>query len=131
MSARADPALPPPPHSPDLRGGWLGVVRVRYRGTLRARRGGYLALALIIGVTGGIAMASIAAARRTQSSYPTYLATTNPSDLNVAVYGPNGGSIPVAASRRLTAAIEAIPGVGHVRTEMSPAVRTAGQGRRG
>jgi hypothetical protein len=45
--------------------------------------GGYLALAVLIGLVGGIAMGSMVAARRTYSSYPEFLAGTNPSDLVV------------------------------------------------
>ena len=50
--------------------------------------GGYLGLAVLIGLLGGVAMASLVAARRTDSSYPKFLASTNPSDLIVQ---PNGG----------------------------------------
>ncbi len=40
--------------------------------------------------TGGIGMGSIAAARRTQASFSVFLASTNPSDLQLTeVYGPN------------------------------------------
>ncbi len=62
------------------------VVRVavyRLRATLRRRWGGYLALALLIGLVGGVALASLTAARRTYASYPAFLASTNPSDLFV------------------------------------------------
>jgi ABC-type antimicrobial peptide transport system permease subunit len=38
---------------------------------------------LLIGSVGGLAMASLAGARRTDSSFPTYLASTNPSTLGV------------------------------------------------
>lgn len=55
----------------------------RFRVTFRRRWSGYLALAVLIGVVGGVAMASIAAARLTDSSYPKFLASTNPSDLVV------------------------------------------------
>jgi hypothetical protein len=41
------------------------VAWYRFRVTLRRRRGGYLALALLIGLVGGIALGSAAAARRT------------------------------------------------------------------
>jgi len=47
------------------------------------RRGGYLVLVLLIGILGGIAMGAIAAARRTQSSFSTYLTSTNPSNLSL------------------------------------------------
>ncbi|MGH8994725.1 MAG: FtsX-like permease family protein [Acidimicrobiales bacterium] len=96
-----------------------GVVWFCLRGSLRARRSGYLGLALIVGLIGGVSMASIAAARRTQSSYPAYLASTNPSDLNLGVYAPNGQPISAAASRHLTAAIKRMPGVTSLRTDVS------------
>jgi len=53
----------------------------RLRATLRHRLGGYLSLAVLAGLIGGIALASVTAARRTESSYPDYLASTNPSSL--------------------------------------------------
>ena len=61
----------------------LTVVWYRFRATFRRRWPGYLVIALLIGLVGGVAMASIAGARRTESSYPTFLAGTNPSDLLV------------------------------------------------
>ena len=61
----------------------LLVAWYRFRATLRRRWGGYVALALLIGMVGGIAMGSMVAARRTYSSYPQFLASTNPSDLVV------------------------------------------------
>ncbi len=36
---------------------------------------------VLIGLLGGVALGAVAGARRTQASYATYLATTNPSDL--------------------------------------------------
>ncbi len=36
-----------------------------------------------------MAMASLAAARRTQGSFTTFLASTNPPDLGVTIYGDN------------------------------------------
>jgi FtsX-like permease family len=64
-------------------GSVLHVAWYRFRGTLRRRWGGYLALAVVIGLVGGVAMGSVVAARRTDSSYPDYLGRTNPSDLIV------------------------------------------------
>jgi hypothetical protein len=61
----------------------LTVAWYRFQATFRRRWGGYLAIALLIGLVGGLAMASLVAARRTESSYPTFLAGTNPSDLLV------------------------------------------------
>jgi FtsX-like permease family len=53
----------------------------RLRATLRHRLGGYLSLAVLVGLISGVALASVTAARRTESSYPDYLASTNPSSL--------------------------------------------------
>ena len=63
----------------------------RFRATLRHRLGGYVALAVLVGLVGGIAMASMTAARRTDSSYPDYLASTNPSGL---IIQPNSNGAP-------------------------------------
>jgi len=65
------------------RGAVLRVAWFRFRGTFRRRWSGYLALAVLIGLVGGVAMGSVIAARRTDSSYPRFLASTNPSDLFV------------------------------------------------
>ena len=66
-----------------MNGPVLRVARYRVRATFRRRWGGYLAAALLIGLVGGVAMASMIAARRTDASYPKFLASTNPSDLVV------------------------------------------------
>lgn len=58
-----------------------GLAWYRLRATLRRRIGGYLALAITVGLVGGIAIAAMTAARRTDSSYPDYLAGANPSGL--------------------------------------------------
>ena len=83
------------------------VVRVawyQFRATLGRRWGGYFSVVLLIALTGGIGLGSIAAARRTQSSFSAFLASTNPSDLSlIGLYGPN-----------LTTDLERIPGVEHV-----------------
>jgi hypothetical protein len=63
---------------PVLRMAWY-----RFRATFRRRWAGYLALAVLIGLAGGIAMGSMVASRRTEASYPKFLASTNPSDLVV------------------------------------------------
>jgi hypothetical protein len=95
----------------------LTVAWYRFRATFRRRWAGYLSLVLLIGLVGGLAMGAIAGARRTQSSYPTFLAGTNPSDLNVAVYNPatNGGPGPPLATK-----IAHLPGVKRVRDLVTP-----------
>ena len=62
------------------------LVRVawyRFAATFGRGWGGLLAIVLLIGLLGGLAMGTIAGARRTQSSFPKYLKSTNPSDLVV------------------------------------------------
>ena len=85
----------------------------RFRSTFARRVGAYLSVILLIGLTGGLAMASVAAARRTQSSYPTFLASTNPSTLTLAVFGSfNGGK----SSLSLLPQIVRLKDVAEVRT---------------
>jgi hypothetical protein len=67
----------------DVSGPGLRVASYRLRTTFRHKRAGYLAVVLLIGLIGGLAMGATAAARRTQSAFPIYLASTNPSDLNL------------------------------------------------
>jgi hypothetical protein len=56
----------------------------RLRAAFRRDWPGYLAIAMIVGLVGGVAMASVAAARRTQSAFPRILAASNASDLDVS-----------------------------------------------
>ena len=66
------------------------VWRYRFRATFGRRWGAYLSLVLLIGLIGGLAMGALAAARRTESSCPTFLASTNPSNLSfgTALWNP-------------------------------------------
>ena len=86
-----------------------GVARYRFRATFSRRWRGYLALVLLIGFVGGIAMASIGAARRTQSSFPAFLASTNPADLTLSTYGVGPNSPANTYSADLTNAIARLP----------------------
>jgi hypothetical protein len=61
----------------------LRATLYRFRSTFRRRWGGYLTVVALIGLLGGIALGSIAGARRTQASYVTYLESTNPYDLEI------------------------------------------------
>jgi len=65
------------------RGALLRFAWYRFLATFRRRWSGYLALALLVGLVGGVAMGSVIAARRTDASYPEFLGTTNPSDVVV------------------------------------------------
>lgn len=59
----------------------LCVTAYRLRITLDRRRSGYLTIVLLVGLLGGLALGAVAGARRTQESFPAFLASTNPSDL--------------------------------------------------
>ncbi len=78
-----------------MNGPVLRVAWYRFRTTFRHRCSGYLALAVLIGLVGGVALGSLTAARRTYASYPSFLATTNPSDLLVvpSTNGPEPGLV--------------------------------------
>jgi hypothetical protein len=65
-------------------------------------------------------MGSLAAARRTQSSFTTFLASTNPSDLSIAVFPPgNGGSLG-GYSPALTRSIRRLAEVKRVQSWVEP-----------
>lgn len=98
----------------------LTVARYRFRATLRRRWPGYLAIGVLIGLVGGLAMGSIAGARRTQSSYPTFLASTNPSELTVSAGSPNSNAS--SGSSSLTTKIAHLAGVKGVRDLVAPTV---------
>src|SRR5579863_2962837 len=90
------------------------VVAYRLRATVRRRLGGHVAIALLVAVLGGTAMASIAAARRTQSSYAAFLASTHPSDLTMTTYGATPGSPANNYSLEVARRLAQLPGVEHV-----------------
>jgi hypothetical protein len=96
----------------------LRVAWFRFRATFPSRRGGYLTMALLIALLGGLAMGAIAGARRNQSAYPAFLASTNPSDvtLNTALYGLYGAKTGYDAA--LVAKISRLPGVERVESTM-------------
>ena len=92
------------------------MAAYRHRATLGQRRSGYLSLILLVALVGGLAMGSVSAARRTQSSFATYLASTNPSDLGITVFGgpTNGGGSAPNYSTSAVDAISRLRGVKHV-----------------
>ncbi len=81
----------------------------RFRATFCRRWAGYLTLVVLIGLVGGVAMAAVAGARRTQSSFPAYLASTNPSDMQMFTeFAPITGT---GYSEKVAAAAARVPNV--------------------
>jgi hypothetical protein len=96
----------------------LRIARYRFKTTFRHRWGDYAVLVLLIGLIGGIAMGSVQAGRRTQSSYPAFLAKTNASDVTLSTYGVGGPGTGTATnySPKTAAAIAHLPGVKKVES---------------
>ena len=81
-----------------------------FRAGFHQRWSGYLTVILLIGLVGGVAMAAVAAARRTQSAFPAYLATSRASDLQFQSYSPQS----VASLEYLTKDLKHLPQVTRV-----------------
>lgn len=79
----------------------------RFRATFGRRWGGLLAVVLLLGLVGGLAMGAVAGARRTESSFPAFLASTNPSDLTV---------LETSGGLNLLGTMSRLPHVQHVRS---------------
>ena len=92
----------------------FAVARYRARATFRQRWSTYLTIVVMVGLIGGLGLGSLAAARRTQSSFSVLLATTNPSDLEVSIYSGGTGGPNVGYSASLTREIARLPDVRHV-----------------
>ena len=69
---------------------------------------------MLVGLVGGLGLGSLAAARRTQSSFSVLLASTNPSDFDVSIYSGGNGGPSVGSSASLTRKIARLPDVRHV-----------------
>jgi len=92
------------------------VVRVawyRNRVILRRRWADYVGVVLLIGLVGGVALASLAGARRTQSAFPTYLAESNASDVQANVWNLRE-TLSGPATANIAARLSRLPGVAHV-----------------
>jgi hypothetical protein len=95
----------------------LGVAGYRLFATWASAWTGYVTVVVLVALLGGLAMGAVAGARRTQSSYPVFLASTHPTDIQVitAVDNPaigNGKGYNPALNRELAR----LPGVQGVAT---------------
>ncbi len=66
----------------------FAVAWYRLRATFHDRWARYLTIVLLVGVIGGLAMGAVAGARRSQSAYPDYLASSHASDLQLQIVNP-------------------------------------------
>lgn len=94
----------------------LRVAWYRFRAGLRRHSSDYLSIVLLIAVVGGVAMASIAGARRTDTSFHQFLESTNPSDLALVtgLYQPD----PTGYDPGLIKKIARLPHVTRVESEV-------------
>ncbi len=95
----------------------LAVAWYRFRATLGRRLSGYLSVVVLLALLGGLSMGALAAARRTQSSFSTYLASTNPSQLRLgtAVY-QSGGAFATGYNPAIVKKIAHLPDVRSVES---------------
>jgi ABC-type lipoprotein release transport system permease subunit len=68
----------------------MGAVWLRARAQLRGRVGASLLLALLVGLAGGVVLAALAGARRSDAALPRFLAASRTTDTLVYVAGPRG-----------------------------------------
>jgi hypothetical protein len=91
----------------------LRLASYRFRVTFRRQWPGYLTVIVLVGAVGGLALGTLAGARRTQSSFPAYLARERASDLEVGVFPRTGAALPVngAYYRHVADALGHLPDV--------------------
>ena len=101
-------------------GGQVGrVAWYRLRTSFVRRAGGYASIVLLVALAGGIGLGSLAAARRTESSFSVFLQSTNPSDLSLTQFdGPNISAVlaKLPGVERVEAANESLTGFGLKRS---------------
>jgi hypothetical protein len=99
----------------------LRVAWLWFRGTFGRRWSGYLSIVLLVGLVGGVAMGVVAAARRTQSSFPELAARTDFSGLYFvdSVYNPANG-LDAGYLPGLIRPIARLPHVKQVESEVEP-----------
>ncbi len=97
----------------------LRVAAYRFRASFSRRWTSYLSVVLLIGLVGGLALASLAGARRTDSSFPTYLASTNPATLGLfSRYDDPGLGLNTGYDARIASAIAHLPLVERATTSI-------------
>jgi hypothetical protein len=90
----------------------VAVAWYRYRATLHERWGSYLIVVLLVGIIGGLGMGALTGARRSQSAFPDFLASSQASDLQLQIFkpaDPSGG----LGDPDLTSRLARLPHVRH------------------
>ena len=91
----------------------MGAVWLRARAQLRGRLRASLLLALLVGLSGGVVLAAVAGARRSDAALPRFLAASRTTDTVVYVSGPSHQPGQPAGSD-LAAELRAIAGLPQV-----------------
>jgi ABC-type lipoprotein release transport system permease subunit len=91
----------------------MGAVWLRATAQLRGRIRASLLLALLVGLTGGVVLAALVGARRSDAALPRFLAASRTTDATVWVLGPRGGQ---PARTDLAAELHAVVTLPQVRT---------------
>ena len=78
----------------------MAALALWIRADLKARRRGWLALALLLGVAGGAVVAAVAGARRTETAYARFLTAQHAADVTILDDGTVGGRVDVEALAR-------------------------------
>jgi hypothetical protein len=89
------------------------VAWYRLRATFNHRWRGYLAVALLLALVGGVAMGALIGARRTLSAFPTYLAASDSSNLQADIWNL-GESLNGPATRNVATQLARLSDVSHV-----------------
>jgi hypothetical protein len=66
----------------------MGAVWLRATAQLRGRVRASLLLALLVGLTGGVVLAALVGARRSEAALPRFLAASRTTDTMVYIVGP-------------------------------------------
>jgi hypothetical protein len=106
----------------------MGAVWLRLRAELRQQWRVWLALAVLLGVIGGIALTAAAGARRTDTAYPRFLRTSHAAQLAVfPARSGFGGCFRAVASLRRCRRRSGVP----ADVPAGPALRRSRASRRG
>jgi hypothetical protein len=90
----------------------MGAVWLRATAQLRGRLRASLLLALLVGLSGGVVLAAVAGARRSDAALPRFLAASRTTDALVFFTGPRGGQ---PARSDLDAELRAVAALAQVR----------------